>query len=175
MAKDDAWIAEALSGDPAAFEALVEAFWPVAERVARRMLGDAQLAQDVAQDVFADIYVQRARYQPRFAFHAYVSAIARHKSIGMLRKSVRCEALHEWLGTARTPEDEFVDRMFRGVLYARVERLPEMQRRVFVAYALEDRSYKEIAAALGLTVGQVKIMLHRVRTALRRARNEWND
>ncbi len=174
MANDGTLVSQALAGDRAAFEALVEAYWPVAERVARDILGDAQLAQDVAQDVFADIYVQRARYQPRFTFHAYVAAIARYKSISVLRGLRPHAALSDQQASSNPPEDAFVETMFRGALYAAMEQLPVPQRRVLKAYALEDKPYKEIAAELGMTVAQVKITLHRIRKVLRRVRDDWD-
>ncbi len=177
MENEAARISRALSGDREAFEALVAAYWPVAERVARGLLSDAQLAQDIAQDVFADIYMQRARYELRFPFHAYVAAVARYKSISLLRKRRRNEALwdsQEESSHERLPEDAFVEAMFRGTLYAAVERLPEVQRRALIAYALEERSYREIADELGMSLAQVKITLHRVRKALRRVRDDWD-
>ncbi len=197
MANGDTLMARARAGDADAFETLVAVYWPVAERVARGLLGDAQLAQDVAQEVFADIYMQRERYTPRFfdddsdaenqgrdtdsgrnpdPFHTYVAAIARHKSIDALRKRGRVPA--EWAEAdardARTPESALIDRMFHGALYAAVEHLPEAQRRMLTAYALEGRSYREIAEELHLSVAQVKITLHRIRKGLRRVRDDWD-
>jgi len=160
--------------DETTFEHFVETYWPVAERVARNILGDPQLAQDIAQDVFADIFVQRSRYEPRFTFHAYVAAIARYKSIDLLRRR-RLHAVKEPDCTEdlRTPENVIIERMFRGALYTAVEQLPQQQRNILKAYALEERSYREIAAELGLSVAQVKITLHRIRKVLRRVRDEW--
>ncbi len=183
---DEAEIFQALSGDRTAFEALAQAYWPIAEGVARRVLGDAQLAQDVAQEVFADIYMQRAQYQPRVSFHAFVSAMARYKSIDLLRRRGRTALSMDAAGqtgklpgqflhrNSLTPEDIFVENLFRHSLYALVEGLPERQRRILKAYALEGRSYQDIAAELTLSVSQVKITLHRIRKKLRRVKDDWD-
>ncbi len=176
MAKGEELMARVCAGDAAAFEALVEQYWPVAERVAQGIVKDAQLAQDVAQDVFADIYVQRARYQPRFSFHAYVAAIARHKSIDALRRrGEHPAAMDERVSGAQTPESAFIEDMYRHALLAQVERLPGPQRRILVAYALEGKSYRDVAAEMRISVAQVKIALYRIRKSLRRFRDDWQD
>lgn len=175
MLTDEELMARACAGDRGAFEALVENHWPLAERVARGILRDAQLAQDVAQDTFADIYVQRARYRPQYAFEAYVSAIARHKSIDLLRKlaPLRTGLNDTDVAQYQTPEGTIIQQMFHGALLAAVERLPPAHQRMIKAYALEGQSYQAIAQEQGVTVAQVKVTLHRIRKALRRAREEW--
>lgn len=51
-----------------------------------------------------------------------------------------------------------------------VQRLGEEEKQLLYLYAAEERSYKEIAAALGITVAQVKIKLFRARKKLREGR-----
>ncbi len=163
-------------GDRQAFERLVEAYWPLARHIALGILGDSHLAEDVAQDCFADIYVQRARYQAAFSFQAYLTAIVRHKSIDLLRRRRPPSLLMVQDTEAqdhRTPESLFVSRMYRNALFGVVEALDPTRRRMLKAYALEGKSYKGIARELGVTVAQVKITLHRVRSLLRRTREEW--
>lgn len=171
-------MARVCAGEREAFEDLVEAYWPVARRVAYGILRDEQLAQDVAQDCFADLYMQRNRYQPRFSFQAYVTAIARHKSLDLLRRQGRFQlTVPEPLngGDANSPESVFIRDLYRRMLYTAVERLPERQRRMLKAFALQGKTYQQIAAELGITVAQVKITLHRVRKTLRRVKEEWDQ
>ncbi len=152
---DEAVIKQALEGDREAFTLLVEAYWPVAEHVAHGILSDAQLAQDVAQDVFADVYMKRARYQPSFSFHAFVSAMARYKSIDVLRKRGKPFVPVDpemYAATTQTPEGVFVQELFRTALYSAVEKLSDSQRQLLEAYTLQNRSYQEIAAEMKMTV-----------------------
>ena len=169
-------MARVCAGDREAFEALVQAYWPVARRTAYGILRDAALSEDVAQECFADLYVHRHRYRPHFSFQAYVAAIARHKSIDLLRRrgDHRLSA-HSGQGVPgdNSAESAYIRALYRHSLYAHLERLPERQRRMLVAYALEGAGYRQIADELGMTVAQVKVGLHRVRKALRRVREEW--
>lgn len=171
-------MARVCAGDREAFEALVEAYWPVARRAAYVVLRDAALSEDIAQDCFADLYMQRFRYQPRFSFQAYVAAIARHKSIDLLRRRGNyplCAQFAREDRHAPSPESAYIHEMYRHTLYAAVERLPERARRILVAYALEGASYRRIADELGITVPQVKVTLHRARKALRGVKEEWDQ
>ena len=176
LRNEEELMARVCAGEREAFEALVEAYWPVARRVAYGILGDAGLSEDVAQDCFADLYMQHDRYQPRFSFQAYVAAIARHKSIDLLRRRGNLRLSGPDAEEARddgSPESAYIRELYCHTLYAAVENLPERQRRMLKAYALEGASYRQIAAELGITVAQVKVTLHRVRKALRRMREEW--
>ncbi|MCL2545136.1 MAG: sigma-70 family RNA polymerase sigma factor [Clostridia bacterium] len=169
-------MARVCAGDREAFEALVEAYWPVARRTAYGILRDAALSEDVAQDCFADLYLHRRRYRPRFSFQAYVAAIARHKSIDLLRRREgrRSSVFHGQADPdAGSPESAYIRALYRHTLLAAVERLPEGQRRMLAAYAIEGASYRQIAEELGVTVAQVKAGLHRARRALRRVKEEW--
>ena len=169
-------MARVCAGEPEAFESLVEAYWPVVYRTAYGILRDAELSEDAAQDCFADLYMQRHRYQPRFSFQAYVTAIARHKSADLLRKrgNLHPGARGPWKSfDDATPESVYVRKHYMHALYAAVERLPERQRRMLVAFALEGASYRQIAGELGITTVQVRVALHRVRKALRRVKEEW--
>ncbi len=171
-------MARVCAGEREAFETLVETYWPVAHRVAYGILRDEQLAQDVAQDCFADLYMQRERYDPRFSFRAYVAAIARHKSLDLLRRQgkQRLTALDEQHSEGvGSPESAFIEELYRHMLFAVVEHLPERSQRMLKAYALEQRSYQQIAAELGISVAQVKITLHRIRKKLRRAKEDWEQ
>ncbi|MCL2812101.1 MAG: sigma-70 family RNA polymerase sigma factor [Clostridia bacterium] len=168
-------MARVCAGDHEAFEALVQAYWPVARRTAYGILKDGALSEDVAQDCFADLYIHRFRYQPRFSFQAYVAAIARHKSIDLLRRrgDHRLCAAPPQGDDKDSPEDATIRRLYSHTLYAAVERLPQHQQRMLKAYALEGASYRQIENELGVSAAQVKITLHRIRKVLRRIKEEW--
>jgi len=168
-------MARVCAGDRQAFEALVQAYWPMARRTAYGILQDGLLSEDVAQDCFADLYIHRHRYQPRFSFGAYVAAIARHKSIDLLRRrrDGKLPAYPPQDDHDNSPESEIIQRLYSHSLHSAIEQLPRQQRRMLKAYALEGATYRQIAEELGVTVTQVKITLHRVRKALRRVREEW--
>ena len=66
-------------------------------------------------------------------------------------------------GRTVQPEEEYLKReQVRGVA-AQMEQLPEVQQRALYLYAVEDKSYQEIALMLQKSVPQIKIAFHRAR------------
>lgn len=163
--------------DREAFETLVLRYYRGAIRAADRMVHDAMQAEDIAQECFADIYVQRRRYRSSCSFGTYLYTLVKHKSIDWLRKAGRREILLEeeresWLeeqpGPDGSPEEAYLKRERVREMAEQIESLPQVQRRALYLYAVEDRSYREIAEMLGKSIPQIKIAIHRARKKLAR-------
>ena len=161
--------------DREAFETLVLRYYREAIRAAERMVHDKMQAEDIAQDCFADIYVQRRRYKPSCSFRTYLYALVKHKSVDYLRKSGGREGLLEaeklcWLeeqpGPEGSPEEEYLKRERVREAAEQIGSLPQVQRRALYLYAVEDRSYQEIAGILHKSIPQIKIAIHRARKKL---------
>lgn len=159
-----------------AFEALVLRYYQEAIRAAERMVHDKMQAEDIVQDCFADLYVQRRRYRPSCSFRTYLYALVKHKAIDCLRKTGRGELLLEeerepWLEEQQSregsPEEEYLRREQMKKITEQIEKLPEVQRKALYLYAVEDKSYQEIAGMLQKSVSQIKIAIHRARKKLK--------
>lgn len=161
--------------DREAFEELVLRYYREAIRAAEQIIHDEMQAQDIVQDCFADIYVQRCRYLPSFSFRTYLYALIRHKSVDYLRRAGKRELLldedgekrlEEQQGVEETPEERYIKKERTRRLAERIGRLPKTQREALYLYAVEDRSYREIAQMLQKSVPQIKIAIHRARKKL---------
>lgn len=158
-----------------AFEVLVLRYYREAIGAAERMVHDEMQAQDIVQDCFADIYVQRCRYLSSFSFRTYLYALIRHKSIDYLRRAGKREILLDEDGEKRleqrqggegSPEEQYLKKERTRRLAERIGQLPKIQREALYLYAAEDRSYREIAQMLQKSVPQIKIAIHRARKKL---------
>ena len=143
------------------------------------MVHNKMQAQDIAQECFADIYVQRSRYRPSCSFRTYLYALVKHKSMDWLRKAGKREILlgeekESWLEEQRSregqPEEEYFRRERVRELTKRLEEMPQVQRKALYLYAVEDKSYREIAGILQKNVPQIKIAIHRARKRLKKER-----
>jgi len=163
-------------GEDAAFEELVALWYDRAHRYAAALLGDAQLGEDAAQDCFAALYVNKNQYDATLSFEPYFKALIRHKCLDMLKKKKRSPLFlpleAETLRDAST-ENAAVDKMYRDSLMGAILALPKEARQMLIAYAMEGKSYKDIASAFRLSAAQVKIRLHRIRKALKPFKEEW--
>jgi len=141
-----------------------------------RMLGNAQMAEEVTQDVFLKCWSRaRSFLGARGAFAPWLLAIARNASLDRLR----LERHRPVLSDETDPEDiwellpeegsKSEERRWRALFFA-LRSLPEEQRRVIELAYYEGMSHSEIAAVLGWPVGTVKT---RMRLGLDRLRQEW--
>jgi len=162
-------------GDQAAFTTLVRTYQTAIYNLCYRMLGEADQAQDAAQETFLRAYTQLHRYDPERPFKTWLFSIASHYCIDRLRRrrviwmDIDDEPLagHPALREKRAgPEDVALRREQAADVQALLETLSPKDRIAVVMLYWHDLSYHEIAEATGTTVSAVKSRLHRARAAM---------
>lgn len=154
------------SDDLLAFDELVLRHRKSAVLFAVRYTGDYYLAEDLAQEAFARIYVKRVQYQAKGEFRPYLFQVLRNICIDHHRKQVRRpeEMLPDALPDMSCgPEDEVIRRETYGIFSRIFRTLDEQYQTVLYLQEFEGLSYQEIAQVLGFTQGQVRMLLYRGR------------
>lgn len=166
---DNALMARLAGGDHAALEELIRRHRAAAVRQAEDLLHDASLAEDVVQEAFARVYLLRQSYRPDFAFTTYLRAMVRNLCIDQMRRRKLAPLPVDELpaGEDASAEAVFLARESRMGLWNRLRGLPREDQALLVGYALEGKSYRELASLHGLSLAQVKIRLHRIRKRLK--------
>lgn len=164
-------IREAHAGDQEAFRHIVERYQGAVYNLAYRMLGDAEEAEDAAQEIFVRIYRQLGRYDPARKFSTWTLAIATNYCIDQLRRRrmqlVPLENIIPWARAREAgPEGEALSRESRDEVQRLLKELPEKYRAPLVLRYWEDLSCAEIAEILGVPEGTVKTQIHRARKQL---------
>lgn len=162
-------IKQAQQGDRRAFGQLVRRHREGAVNVVYRMCGDADLAEEAAQEAFIRAWTNLPRYKPRSPFRNWLYRIATNVAVDALRsqkETVDVESV-DVPDTESGPEvltevRERGERVRQAVLD-----LPPASRAVVVLREYEDLSYKEIADTLGIPIGTVMSRLNYARTLLR--------
>lgn len=171
------WLELARQGDEDAFARIVEAYQRPVFSLCFRMLGEADSAEDAAQETFLRAYKNLHRYDPRRSFATWLLSIAAHYCIDRLRRkrlstvSVDDEA-YAWrppVDPALSPEASLIRRQQQARVRQLLETLPAKDRAVVILYYWHDCSYQEIAETLSLSVSAVKSRLFRARRALAEA------
>ena len=165
-------LAQAQRGDPQAFTYIVEQYQRPVYNLCYRMLGNAQDAEDAAQETFLRAYKAMKRYDPNRAFSSWLLSIAAHYCIDQLRrrrfKTVSVEELAVPDLPDRAPGMEA--RLSKKEEQARVrlllDTLDPIDRATIVLYYWYDYSYKEICETLSLSMSAVKSRMHRSRRAM---------
>ena len=158
-----------MQGSREAFETLVLRWRDRAVKRAFGYLRDWQLAEDAAQECFADIYFRRKAYRFDFSFQAYLYALIRSRCVDALRKKKRGPVPIKTPPEAPskdTPESLMLqkDRLLR--LSLMLDRMDPARRRMLVLFA-RGASYREIGERLGLSLAQVKAGVYRGRRELK--------
>jgi RNA polymerase sigma factor (sigma-70 family) len=136
------------AGDEAAFAALVRAHERLVIGTATRITGNAESARDVAQQVFATLAQKAWMLTDRTSLAGWLHHAARHVALRMTRSETARNRRHEQLtlDNPAAPESDVWPMLEKALAT-----LPDGEREAVVMHHLQDRSYAEMAAALGLT------------------------
>jgi RNA polymerase sigma-70 factor (ECF subfamily) len=170
-------VQQALAGSQAAYHALVARYATPAVNLATRMVQDRALAEDLAQEAFTRAFERLSTYdqQRRFAswffqiLHNVTIDHLRHKRPTIVSLDVLEEAGHAGLAAiapGRAPDVLAEQASLTRAVDAALSRIrPEYREAVVLRYR-EDLSIQEIADAMSVPVGTVKIYLYRARKEL---------
>jgi RNA polymerase sigma-70 factor (ECF subfamily) len=163
-------------GDQQAFARLVDLYQTPVYNLAYRMLGNANDAEDAAQETFLRAYSQLGKFKPDSKFATWLLSIAAHYCIDRLRRrsrltwmSLEDQALTETLASdTPEPDSELLRNEDQREVEQLLERLNPSSRLVVVLRYWHDQSVEEIARTTGESVSNVKVKLHRARQTLAR-------
>jgi RNA polymerase sigma-70 factor, ECF subfamily len=157
-------IARAKAGDRQAFARLVTRYQARVRGLARTLLGDAALAEDVAQEVFLAAWRALPTYRGQGSLASWLLTIARRKAIDLGRGRGLDDPLDETIPAAvGSATDQLVDIELRRAL----ELLDDRRREAFVLVVVGGLAYGEAARALGCRSGTVASRVARARADLR--------
>lgn len=131
--------------------------------------GDAQRADDIAQDALVKAYIASDGYVPKARFSSWLYRIAYNCFIDSTRKRMLPTVDTDSAQALSAPSEVRTDGCFRyQELYAAIETLPPRERAAILLFYMEDRPIKEISSILGVPQGTVRSHLSRGRDNLRK-------
>lgn len=168
-------------GDRAEFARLVDAYSTQIYRLALKMLGNEQDAEDVLQNTFMKALLSIKKFEGRSSLSTWLYRIAVNESLMILRRqkptisvamdyeSDDDEIQHptQFTDWCCLPEDELLSVESKGYLDEAIRRLPEKLQVVFLLRDIEGLSIRETSETLDLTETAVKTRLLRARLNLR--------
>lgn len=164
-----ALVERSLSGDTRAFEQLVAAYERTVYTLSLRMTGDREEARDIAQVVFLKVHRGLAGFDRRRRFFSWIYRITVNECINARRSRRPHAELDEHLvDPGPTQEEQTVRRETAEAVQAALQRLPDADREVLVLRHWLERSYAEMAEALGLPESTIKSRLFEARQRLGR-------
>jgi RNA polymerase sigma factor (sigma-70 family) len=167
----------AQDGDGSAYAALLKKVTPWLRQMVRhhRRFLQPQDVEDIVQDILLSLHAVRATYDPKRPFLPWLAAIARNRLADSARRYARRAASEVGAQNltvtfadeeTKLPMDAYGD---SEALRHAIEALPRGQRQAVELLKLRELSLKEAAHESGMTVGALKVAVHRGIRALRKA------
>ena len=169
----DMLVAQVRDGDARALETLYRRHHEAVRAFARRLLGDATVAEDLVHDVFVAAPAAFRRYRSDAEVRTFLISIAVNHAKHHVRAAIRARRMLERLAAeprataAGPPDDGWERRELCDELQRALDELPVEQRVVVVLCAVEERTAAEVAAIVGAPENTVRTRLFHGRRKLR--------
>ncbi len=167
-------IAACQKGDRHAYELLVKRYAARAVAVARGILRDSSLAEDVAQEAFVRAFRAIRRFDLRERFYPWFYRIVKNCSLTALKRrrtgdlSLDAEKAPAVEAPRNDPSDVAARKELRGTIEAAMDQLSDPHREILHLSHFEGLAYKEIADCLSIPIGTVMSRLYAARQALKK-------
>jgi RNA polymerase sigma factor (sigma-70 family) len=164
-------IKNAIAGDSEALSLLINKYKNIAYNLATSIVKDKESAKDITQDSFLKVLENIYRFNNESKFSTWLYRIVYNESIQYIKKNQKASITDIDIESAKienyteeilTSEDQYLDLD----LYQAIERLDENERNIILLFYLAEKSLKEINTITGLSISNVKVILHRSRKKL---------
>lgn len=191
IVEDKQFIQRLQNGDRDAFNQLVEQHKDAILNVCYGFVKDLEEAEDLAQEVFVEVYTTISNFRQQSSLFTWMYRIAVSKSLDAIKKKkalkraaffekrVRSEsAEREMLQSSSNepdPQQQLEQKQQRAFINFCIGQLAETQRVAFVLSQQEGLSYKEIAQIMDKNLSSVESLIYRARQNLRKIMEEHYD
>ena len=170
-------------GNELAFKQLVENYRDMVVNTCFGLLHNSEDAEDVAQDVFIEVFRSVENFRADSKISTWLYRIAVNRSLNFIRDNKKrkwfqsfddvVESKKEMLNqlnhqSAGDPESELENSQRAILLHEAIDSLPESQRVAFTLNKYEDLAYKEISDVMNLSVSSVESLIHRAKKNLQK-------
>jgi len=186
---DEQFLIEKLKqGDEAAFKQIVEAWQNMVYNTAIGILQNAEDAEDVAQEVFVQVYESVKTFKAESKFSTWLYRITVSKALDHLRRKKRkkrfayIQSLFGASGETIVEKPDFhhpgvtLDNKERAaLLFKAINQLPENQKIAFTLHKLEGLSYQEVSDVMKTSLSSVESLMHRAKNNLKKWLEEYYE
>ncbi|HEV7783153.1 MAG TPA: RNA polymerase sigma factor [Chitinophagaceae bacterium] len=175
-------------GDERAFNYLVTTYQDRVYNTAIGIVQNAEDAEDVAQEVFIQVYRSIDGFKGESKLSTWLYRIATTRSLDLLRSrksKKRFGFMQRLFGDGNEPIHEIPDFNHPGVamdrkenaakLFKAIAQLPENQKTAFTLHKLEDLSYQEVSEVMQTSVPAVESLMHRAKQNLKKILGRETD
>lgn len=169
MDTDAAIVRRAIEGDERAMRLLWNQHASHVDAVVRRLAGDPDLAEDIAQEVWIQIFRALPSWRGEAKFSTWIHRVAINRTLNAMRRVKRLSTVETGIEEDSAVVEQDAERsMLAQTIADATQRLSPGARTVFLLHDVEGYTHEEIATELGITAGGSKSQLFKARAKLRR-------
>lgn len=166
-------VAEARKGKRQAQNVLMDLYWDDVYGYVYARIKDVDEAEDISIETFTKVFAKLKLYNSDFDFKTWLISIAHNTMIDHLRKSNRLnlslddETVYLNIqGQNPSPEESMILKQEDDEFYINLQKLKPDYKKIIELRYLEEKTYKEIAEELNLSMANVKVRILRARQLL---------
>jgi len=168
-------------GDRKSFQTLVETYQRMVVNTCLGIVHNQDDAEDLAQDVFLEIFRTAGNYRGEAKLSTWLYRIATNRSLNLIRNKKRkgfFQSLEEAFTGGRNrnneiseyhsdqPDRNITDQQRSDLLHRAIDQLPEKQRTAFTLNKYEELTYQQIAEIMEISLASVESLIHRAKKNL---------
>jgi RNA polymerase sigma-70 factor (ECF subfamily) len=173
-------------GDDSAFKIIVSTWQNMVYNTSLGIVQNAEDAEDVAQEVFVQVYESIEQFKGDSKFSTWLYRIAITKSLDHLRKKKRKKRFAFLQSIFGNNEEEvrhqpdfhhpgisLENKEKAAILFGAIDKLPDNQKTAFTLHKLEGLSYQEVSEIMENTLSSVESLMHRAKANLRKILTDY--
>ena len=173
-------------GDDSAFKVIVNTWQNMVYNTSLGIVQNAEDAEDVAQEVFVQVYESIGQFKGDSKFSTWLYRIAITKSLDHIRKKKRKKRFVFLQSIFGNNEEEvrhqpdfhhpgisLENKEKAAILFRAIDKLPDNQKTAFTLYKLEGLSYQEVSEIMESTVSSVESLMHRAKANLKKILTDY--
>jgi RNA polymerase sigma factor (sigma-70 family) len=158
-------IKKAITGDSEALALLIDKYKNIAYNLAFSIVKNKEDAKDITQDSFLKVLENISRFRNDSKFSTWLYRIVYNQSIGFVKNTNRLNSVDYALLFEHSENNDNQEKRIQE-LYKAIDLLVDVERNIILLFYLADKSIKEIAQITGMSIANVKVILHRARKKL---------
>ncbi len=166
------WFEKIRNGYAVAFEAFFLGYCQPLINFARRSVHDISVAENIVQDVFLNVWINRSGLDVSLNIKSYLFIAVKNQALKQIKHEdvVRrsAELVKSDRSSIKTPEEEMCDTELKNSLYQAIDELPEKCRLIFSMNRFDQCTYAEIAEILNISIKTVETQMGRALKYLRK-------
>ena len=161
---EEVYLTRLVNADRDAFAFFYEKYSPALHQKLNKMVKIAEIADELLQDVFLKVWIKKDTIDIERPFKAWLYTIAQNTVYDYYRKlaqdkKMQDHLIHTFATFYNQTEDYIYDKERTAVLNEAIDQLPPQRREIFRLCKLEEKSYKEVAEQLNISVSTVSNQL----------------